>query len=186
MQLHIEGDAALIADFRDFPGRTTRAMVRALNRALVSGRTVMVRAMAGDVGLRQTAVRTALRQRDATFQRPSAELGASLKRIPLIQFNARGPEPSRGRGRVTYKLGASRGHVPGAFIATMGSGHRGVFTRRTRQRLPIQELFGPSLGRVFAKYRPQVLEAMHASFLKNFDHELRFQQAQGGGDAGTD
>lgn len=181
MNLQIDGDAALIADFRDFPGRTTRAMVRALNRALVSGRTVMVRAIAQDTGLKQGDVRKAMPQREATFQRPRAELASSLKRRPLIEFKAR----QTGKG-VSYDLGRGRKVLSHAFIARMRSGHTGVFMRRGKRRLPIKEKRGVSLGHVFRKFRPQGLEAMRASFVKNFDHELQFQRTQGGPGAGAD
>ena len=94
MELTIEGTDTIIADFGDKP-----AMVRALNRSISSGRTVMVREIARDTGLKSKDVRDAMRLQEATLNRPEASLGAGLKRIPLVDFQARGPEPSRGRGR---------------------------------------------------------------------------------------
>lgn len=44
----------------------------------------------------------------------------------------------KGGGGLTNKLGFHRG----AFKATMGSGHRGIFTRTTAARFPIRELWG--------------------------------------------
>jgi hypothetical protein len=175
MSVSIEGDNAVIADLGNMPEITTRAMVRAMNRAMASARTVMVRAVAADTGLTATAVRSAMTLREATFDRPEARLATTMKRIPLIDFRARGPEPSRGKGRgVSYRLPHGRGRHPNAFIATMKSGHRGVFVRRGKGRLPIQELFGPSLGHVFAKYRPQGMQKLQEAFDSNFDHELQF------------
>lgn len=177
----LEDTNALIADFRDFPGTTTKAMVRALNRAIGSGRTLMVREISKDTGLRSMDVRAALPMREATFDRPEARLAASLKRIPLIKFGARGPQPSRGRGTgVAYRLSGSRGRVPTAFIATMTSGHQGVFARKAKPRLPIRELFGPSLGHVFAKFRPAGVAKVQEAFAKNFSHELEFARSQRG------
>ena len=215
--LEMAGDKALIADFGEAPQAVTRAMVRALNRSIASGRTVMVRGIAGDIGLRSKDVREALRPREATLSRPEASLAASLKRIPLIEFRARGAEPSRGKGRgVTYRIGGASKRLEHAFIATMSSGHRGVFMRthallpgqsgpRFSSRkskgawspnLPIKEKHGPSLGRVFAKHRPAGLARVREQFLKVFGHELRFERslAPGGGsmvspgavDAGTE
>jgi len=195
MTVTLEDTNALIADFRNFPGTTTRAMVRALNRAIASGRTFMVRELARDTGLRSTDLRAALSMREATFDKPEARLATTLKRIPLVKFNARGPEPSGGRGQgVSYRLPSSKGRVPTAFIATMRSGHRGVFVRSskltlranqfkgfTRKRLPIRELFGPSLGHVFAKYRPAALVKLREAFDKNFAHELEFARGQSNG-----
>jgi len=124
--------------------------------------------------------------REASASRPEASLGASIKRIPLMKFNAKGPVPSRGRGRgVTYRLRGGRGRVENAFIATMKSGHVGVFRRAGKARLGIVELFGPSLGQVFKKFRPAGLARAWEVFQKNFDHELDFVKG-GVPDAGTD
>ena len=96
-----------------------------------------------------------------------AQLAASLKRIPLIRWNAR----QVGRG-VSYRLKGGRGRHPNAFIAAMRSGHRGVFVRGTTRGLPIKELFGPSLGHVFQKYRPEGEARVEEVFRTTLDHEL--------------
>lgn len=190
ISITIEGAATLIAEFNDAPANVTRAMVRAVNRAIASARTVMVREIARDTGLRSTDVRGALPMQQASLNRPEARLAASLKKIPLIDFRATGPYPSRGKGRgVRAKLPPpGKGSYPHAFIARLRSGHEGVFERikpsRSRRGLPssspglpIRELFGPSLGRVFAKYRPLGLARAQEVFEKNFDHEMAFARS---------
>jgi hypothetical protein len=151
-----------------------RAIVRSLNRAIGSAQTAEVKAIATNTGLKAKDVRSYLRLEKATLNRPVATLSASLKRIPRIDFNARGPEPSRGKGRgVSYAgEGGGRVTVADAFIATMASGHRGVFKRKGRSRLPIQELMGPSIGHVFVKYRPEAVARAREIFLSNFEHEI--------------
>ncbi|HXG88770.1 MAG TPA: phage tail protein [Vicinamibacterales bacterium] len=172
----------VLAEFQSYPRNITRAVVRAANRAIKSARTHMVREIAADLGLKSGDVRDAMKMREATFFNPEARLATNLARIPLIKFGARGPEPSRGRGRgVTYKLGGSRNRVEHGFIATMG-GHRGVFARVGKQRLPVSELHGPSLGRVFAKFRPGGIEKAQEAFAKNFDHELAYARTHAGTD----
>jgi hypothetical protein len=191
IELSIEGADTITLDFKEFPGRITRALPRALNRGIDSGKTLLVREIARDTGLRAKDVRDVLFVRHATTNQVSATLATSLKRIPLIKFNARGPEPSRGRGHgVTYRLTGSRGRLPHAFITTLSSGHRGVFERtagkfmRDRgRRQAIHEKFGPSVGHVFAKYRALGLARAQEVFQKNFDHELAFAKTQ---DAGTE
>ena len=184
LSITVNGADEIIADFKDAPQRTMHATVRALNRAMASGRTVMVREIARDAGLKATDVRDALRFQQATFSHPVARLAAGLKRIPLIDFRARGAEPSRGRGHgVSYRLPGGRGRHPHAFIATMGTGHRGVFVRVGKARLSIKELFGPSLGRIFAKHRPAGLARALEVFETAFAHELAFR---GSPNAGAD
>lgn len=177
------GSEAIQIDLRDYSLKVHRATVRALNRAIKSGQSVMVKAIAGDTGLKQKDVREAISLREATLFKPEASLGATLKRIKLMQFGAKGPQPSRGRGHgVTYRLKGGRGRVENAFIATMQSGHVGVFKRAGTARLGITELKGPSIGQVFSKFRPTGVSRALEVFQKNFDHELQF--VKGGADAG--
>jgi hypothetical protein len=194
LDISIPAAAPTIAEFGAMPARVTRAEVRALNRAIGSARTAMTRAIAQDTGLKSGDVRKRLNVYEATPNRPEARLAASLKKVPLIDFGAR----ASGHG-VISRLRGGRGRIPNAFIATMKSGHRGIFVRfgKSRSRkglpspspgLPIIELMGPSIGHIFAKYRPAVGKQAQESFEKNFLHELAFAQskAQGSSSAGTD
>lgn len=180
MDITITGTPALIEDFDAYPSKAQKVIVRAINRGIVAARTQIVRDVARDSGLKVGDVRDAIRQRNATVGSPAASLSAGLGRIPLVKFNARGPEPSRGRGRgVSYKLGTgSRGRVENAFIATMTSGHRGVFKRASKKRLGIIELQGPSLGQVFAKYRAAALARGEEMFMTTLDRELDYQKGK--------
>ncbi len=152
---------------------TPRAAVRALNRGIASARTSETQSIATDMGLKSKDVRAALTMKNASQSYMSASLSADMKRTPLIAFGAQGPVPSRGKGRgVTYKLNGGKSTIPNAFIASMESGHRGVFARSGKKRLPIRELFGPSIGHVFIKYRPEAIDRGQEAFMKSFDHEL--------------
>ena len=156
-------------------------MARALNRAAVSGQTAMVKAVSADTGIAAKNVKREIQIDKANRSRPMVALTIAGRRIPLIAFGARGPEPSRGRGRgVSYRLPGGRGRVPNAFIATMGSGHRGVFKRRGRKRLAIVELRGPSLPHVFEKFLPRFREAAQTSLVKSLTHEISFARSKQG------
>lgn len=65
---------------------------------------------------------------------------------PVIELGAR--QTKKG---VTFGInkGAKRSLIRGAFIATMRSGHRGVFVRRGRARLPVDEAFTTRVSDVF-------------------------------------
>lgn len=185
VKITVTGIDQIVVSLDNMPRSIARASVRAMNRGMASGRTVMVRAIASDVGLKQKDVRDALVYREASLAKPEASLAASLKRIPLVDFDARGPEPSRGRGRgVSYRLQGGRSRVETAFLARTSSGHRGVFIRAGKTRksvgawsnnLPIRELYGPSLGHVFNKYRGDAQERAIEMFQKNFGHELEVE-----------
>lgn len=155
------------------------AVARALNRATASARTVMVRGMAADMGLKQAVIRKDIVTTEASAGRLFTRLAVSGAPIPLIHFSAKGPYPSRGRGRgVSYRLPGSKGRIADAFIAQMASGHRGVFRRVGRARLPIVELHGPSLPKVFEKVSPAGLAHGEASLQKNLIHELKWALQQ--------
>jgi hypothetical protein len=63
-------------------------------------------------------------------------------------------------------------------MANMASGHRGVFRRVGKGRLPIIELFGPSVGHVFARHRPAVVELMTEAFDQRLSAELKFAETE--------
>jgi hypothetical protein len=152
--------------------RSTVGIVRALNRAAVSTRTVMVREIARDMGIRQRDVPVTIQ--NATATNLQATVVASGRRIPLMDFSAR--QTSRG---VSANTGQGRKTYPGAFIATMKTGHRGVFKRKPGVgRLPIHELFGPSVPFVFNKYAAVGVDRGNEQLVKNLIHELRFATQQ--------
>ncbi len=165
------------------------AQLRALNRAIASAKVAMVSVIAGDIGVKSGVVKDRIRVELATAERLRARLYANAKRIPLIELGAKGPEPSRGRGRgVTVKGQGGRRTIPNAFIATMRSGHRGVFERAAgasgrrgpaphRSQLPIRELFGPSIWKVFTKYEAVGLARGREQLIKNLQSEFRFALA---------
>lgn len=155
--------------------RSIPGIVRSLNRAAVSTRTLMVRSVAADLGIKQKDVPIAVR--NASASRLEAQVIASGKRIPLIKFSAR--QTKRG---VTARLKGGAGKYPNAFIATMPTGHQGVYQRRPgARRLPIYELFGPSIPFVFDKYKKQGLDRGFEQLVKNLIHELRFAATQSAG-----
>lgn len=149
-------------------------MGRVLRRGAQAANTFFKRSIATDMGVTQTVVNKAL-STTVRLDEGVARIQATGSRIPLIAFKARGPEPSRGRGRVTYDLGQGRKTLPGGFIATVGTGrHRGVFVRKGKARLPIREAFGPSVVHVFGKLLPEAADVAQEAMVKSAAHEWAF------------
>lgn len=169
---------------RELGRRGPIAMARALNRTASSERTAMARAVAADMGLQVASARNAITVERASAQRLAARVVARGRRLPLIDFKARGPSPSRGRsGGVTYVMQGQRKRLSQAFITTVTragerghhQGHRGVFIRLGRRRLPIKQLYGVSVARSFQNQLPAG-EARRAELLqKNITHEIAFE-----------
>lgn len=189
LTVSLVGNNEIVADFTDAPARVQRVAVRAMNRGVLAGRTYLASNISRDIGLKVGDVKKAISMREATPNRLQASVSASLKKIPLIQFKARGPEPSRGLGNgVTYSIGGARRRLPNAFIARMASGHRGVFMRDEgsarksaggwSKNLPISQRYGPSLGHVFKKYRTPALQRMQEAMDKTFSRDLAYAAAK--------
>lgn len=128
---------------------TDRVIVRAINRGIRTANTASVRGVSKELGVRQKRVRDMMAQRFARSGSYRAFIEPQDgRRLPLSELAAR--QTQRGvsfRGRP----GQGRQTVPGAFLATMKSGYHGVFKRTGKRRLPIAELFGPSVPFVFLR-----------------------------------
>lgn len=174
MALKIEVDSKKVAvALETAPKKAGVALLRALKRGTKSAKTTGKRAVAKDTGLKAGDVAKRIRITEPKAQTLTGTLHADLKRIPLIKFGAKGPEPSRGRGRgVRYRGKSGRGSLPHAFIATMPSGHRGVFSRAGKDRKPIRQHFGPSVGRVFDLHRDEIMARGEEVVIAELDRQL--------------
>ena len=131
-------------ELRGIPKALPKVMSRALNRTAMSARTEISRNLSRRIGLKIKDVRDRLTLIRASYSNWRSAVTVSRKRFGLISFGAR-----QTRKGVTYKKGGGRVLIRHAFIATMKSGHTGVFKRKLSSRLPIAELRGPSLGQVY-------------------------------------
>jgi len=123
-----------------------KVMSRGLNRTATEARTKTGRFLAAESGLKIKVIRKSITLRRATYRNWRSSIKISCRRIPLYNFSAR--QTKKG---VTYKKGGEKKRIliRSAFVATMASGHTGVFKRKAAARLPISELRGPSMGQVF-------------------------------------
>lgn len=151
-------------------------IVRALNRSADSGKTMAVRLISQDMGLKVSDVRPFVDVTKAHEGKLEATIHASAKRIPLIKFGAKGREPSMGiPGGVRARLRGGAGTYPRAFIATMPNGKRGVFERpRGGRRTQFTQLRGPSVWQSFQKHQGEAAERAQEQLAKNVAHEISY------------
>ena len=120
-------------------------LVRTLNRVMPSVKSKAAGELAAQLGIKRSVAAKALFTSSAFIGRLTTDMGASTKRIPLIQFNAR----QTGAG-VTYKIGqAPRKLLPRAFINDARGFGPSVLRRaqvgdRLVPRYPIFVKYGPS------------------------------------------
>lgn len=134
---------------RNVPNALPKVMSRAINKTATSARAEITRRIAARAKIKAKAIRQAIVIHKASYKRWQATLNVTHKRIPLIHFGAR--QLKKG---VTYRIEKTgpRKRIKSAFVQTMPvSGHKGVFRRyrATTRRLPIIELYGPSVAGVF-------------------------------------
>jgi hypothetical protein len=130
------------------------AVVRTLNKVAAQVKTAAAREMrSAGYNLKVSDIKKSLTTIQATSGSLTARVVASGRPVPLIKYGAR--MTSRG---VSVDVLHGRKLIAGAFIATMPSGHTGVYVRVGNERkkvskngratwsnLPIKELFGPSV-----------------------------------------
>lgn len=181
----------LVRELREMGAQGPAIMARALNRAGTSGKTAMKKAVSADTGIAQKGLERQIKVDKANKTRPSVSLTISGTPMPLIDFQGRGPEPSRGKGKgATYRSpSGGRKQVPGGFIAMMKSGHRGIFVRKprtstrhgrtaTKPQLPIVERKTPPLPHWFGKRLTTFKEAAQESLRKALKHEISFAKSK--------
>lgn len=73
------------------------------------------------------------------------DVRSSRKPIPLIEF----PSTHQVATGVSTRAWGHQQIIQHGFIATMKSGHTGAFRRKTSSRLPLEELWGPTIYGTF-------------------------------------
>jgi len=164
------------------------AAARALNRTAVTVRREVSSKIRLTYALPAADVKEQIRIMPATKARLEVRIVASGKRIPLYSFSAKQLKIRRGGkgGQVTVKVLRAGGRkvVTGRkgltgrpFIATMKSGHTGVFQRVGKGRLKIKELFSIDVPSAMVSQRlSKALRGVATSrFAIEFNRELKFR-----------
>lgn len=133
--------------------------VRALNRVGTTVKAEAARAIREEApALKIGRIKQRITIRRANPIGPEVVITARGAGMPLIEYRAR---QVRGGVAVTIKRG--RTVVRHAFMATMKSGHQGVFMRRLQgearaRRLPVDELFSSTVADLFSN--PKAISRM--------------------------
>jgi hypothetical protein len=126
---------------------TARAARRAIDRALVSTRKRVSELIRSQLNIRAKAVNELVVINKA-FGGEDGKLQGTLeirdRPFRLVEFQPRVKRISTSKGMrtgVTVKVKQTRKLVQGGFLATMPSGHEGIFKRKGAGQYPIVELF---------------------------------------------
>ena len=167
-----------------------QAMTSALNKLATKASTAASRAIrdkyaikAKDLRKRGTHNRRGLSIIRARRGRDMAIILSTGTALPLINFRVSPKTPEKDLSRkhrkgIRYRVvKAKQVRVRKAFVARMRSGHIGVFERTSNKRLPIRELFGPSIPQMFREQN--TLSALARTITESapgiIAHEIRFR-----------
>jgi hypothetical protein len=164
MTLDLRRVDSTIQYYKDLGTRIPGKLAAALTEGAKTGQSAARALILQKVPLKDKTLTKGLHVVPATPATLEARLQARPLRIPLIAYlDIRGGLRSgQGIGGRAYALGT----VPGrGFLAKMPSGHRGVYARTGRARLPIRELMGPSLPTLVSRYGifQSILPAVNAA-----------------------
>jgi hypothetical protein len=153
-----------------------RAMSAAINRTTTGLRTEAVKKVRETYDIKASDVRPTFRLGRATPSNLEADVQSKGRAIPLIRFNTKPKTPpANGKRRlVTSSVKKSGGKkFLRAFVAHVG-GHIGVLERVGKSRLPIKELYGPSVPVMLNE--PGITEHLNKEadrrMTERFDHEM--------------
>lgn len=169
--LSASGFDRVINSLQAYPKAAQQSLLRSINRTLPGSRERWQRDIREKVNLSAAAVKRRFHIKRANFNRKKGEIIVSRQAVGLIDYDAK--QTQRG---VTFRVirGASRQRLEHAFIATMKSGHKGVFTRKGKERTPIRERYSSAVVEVAQDYLDDVQAVSEERFLSEFFHNLDF------------
>jgi hypothetical protein len=135
------------------------------------------------MGIKSSDLKAAMRIELARPDHLASAVIASGKAIPMIKFR---PRVSRTQG-VTITVAGKAERYRHAFRATVRHGHIGIFERKGRERLPIRELYGPSIPGMLRRtdVLPVILDTMStrlvANLMRQIDRRARREAGHYGG-----
>ena len=164
---------AMKKDVHSHSAKLKRAGSRALNKTAVSGRKITVDEVRKEINIKAGAARKQVSLRRSRPSTLKSVLLVKHKPIPLAAYA--GVRQTKKGVSVQMMKSKPRKLFKGAFIATMPSGHRGVYRRKGKGRLPIQELYGPNVQSVFVEKVLLIQDKTLPVLEKNLDHEIRYE-----------
>lgn len=164
---------------RGMPREIPKILYRAVNRTAALAKTQISREIRQEINIKAKDLNEKVILQRAKLHWPVATIGLSKKRVPVMDFAARQTKTG-----VSYKIkkAGGREQIKHAFITTMPeTGHTGVFKRWGKTRLPIVELFGPSVGEIFKRSQSlikRITEQAYKNLARNIESQLDYVLAR--------
>lgn len=144
---------------RDIPNGVSKVIVSAINKAAQAAKQDAVKKVRERYYVKAKDVSATIEIEKATLENQAAVVLSTGSPLALSKFRVTPARPPRRRRKNPIIVRVVRGEggpIRGAFVAQMKSGHIGVFRRAGPTRLPIIQLYGPSVPQMLG--HPSVTE----------------------------
>ncbi|OQP12847.1 phage tail protein [Geobacillus thermoleovorans] len=177
IELKIEHMERLEAALSETPEKIPRAASRAINRAAYTARTEAARKVREEYIIKHGDVINTIKIYPASESDLSATVVSRGSVIPLIKFKVspKKPQPKRKKPLTATVKRGEGGPIARAFTAKMrSSGYIGVFQRVGNPRLPIRQLYGPSVPQMIGSRNVSqwVEEKAQEKLEERLEHEI--------------
>ena len=152
-------------------GAAGKALARSLNRSLESSRTEGVRKVRQEYNVRAKDVRKTIKLSRAKPNRLTAVISSTGGALPLASFKYK-PATVNPRRRTPVRVGVTKGALETldrAFVARV-NGVKGIYERIGQRRLPIRQLYGPSVPQMIGN--DSVVQSMASRARETMDIRL--------------
>ena len=175
--VELEGNAEELARvLRDYGEEIfDTAKTRAINKTMEQGRTQIRREVSRAVGVPIKLLDRRIRLHRANKRRSEARLFIGTVPVAVAEGEKYQKYKSLKRGGVSYSGPGGRVRRKDAFVATMPSGHTGVFTRRGKARIPIDKVSIPISAAARRAAHMYMNNVVPQKFPQLLDHELQFR-----------
>jgi len=157
------------AAFKEQKKVMQKAEVAALNRAAKTALSRTIRLIRQKYNLKAKDIREQTKVIRANRNNTKVEIRVANKAIGLIKFGARQTK----KGVTAAEQKGRRKTYPNAFIAVAKAGGQAVFIRKTKKRLPIKEMFGPTAMQLFSSKKAS--DELEKIFYERF--KIEFERA---------
>jgi len=176
-----EADLISVRNMLDgIKGAGDRVFARSLNKTLTGVKTDASTEVRKELNATKKVVDETFKIEKAFSGKMSASIHSTGRPLPLIGFV--GTKKTKLGVSVLIKKGRTRTVIPKTFIATMKSGHKGVFWRqkvggKMVKRLPISELFTSRVPDILENepVMEEVLKKADNRLHANIEHELNYE-----------
>lgn len=158
-----------------FENQLGKVMARAVNRATENARSNVVREVRDHYNVKAGDIRKSMKISRAKAGRPVAVLSSTGSALPTMAFQVR-PGTVNGKRRTPIRVSIKKGEstlMERSFIARV-NGRIGVYERIGKKRMPIRQLYGPSIPQMVGNERivESVAESAREMLDSRLDHEI--------------